>query len=317
MITINHVYIPRLSGFILAVLATPLSQAATLWTGPSMNFSESESAPASDVVLAGKVVLTRNDNQVLINTAAGETTWGASSPKDTEWAFGALSDYSTLTYKSMESMRNGDLAALILDKSMVMHIIDADIYLSVEFTDWGQHFAGGFAYTRSTPAVAPPPPLVTITSPAAGAVFAAPATVALAAAISGGSVTNVQFFAGSNLLGQAGASPFTITASLAAGAYALTAVATAGGVTGTSSVVNITVVAPIPVAIAAPVAADGAFSFNYSVNPGLSYVVQGSTNLVDWVPILTNTPSGGVATFSQATTNAPSLYYRVGLLPNP
>jgi Bacterial Ig domain len=264
------------------------------------------------------VVLTRNGNQVLYNTAAGETSWGPSSPLDTEWAFGTLADYATLSYKSLESMRNGDLAALILNKPMVVHLIGEDIYLSLEFTDWGQHFAGGFAYTRSTPAVTISPPTVTLTSPPPGTTYAAPASVALTATASGGTVTNVEFFAGATLLGQATASPFSVTGSLPApGAYALTAVATAAGVSGTSSIVNITVVAPVDVSLTAPSGGNGQFSFSYTANAGLSYVIQGSSNLVDWVALVTNTPSSSVASFSDAVTSRPLRYYRVGRVPNP
>jgi len=161
MITIKHLSVTArrfwLSVLALAAFALRSSQAATLWTGPNLNFAQTPATPA-DVVLAGKVVLTRNGNNALYNTAAGETSAGPSSPLDTEWAFGALADYATLSYQSLESMRNGDLAAVILNKLMVVHLINEDIYLSVEFTDWGQHFAGGFAYTRSTPAQGTPPP---------------------------------------------------------------------------------------------------------------------------------------------------------------
>jgi hypothetical protein len=295
-----------------------MSHAATLWTGPTINFTQSTTSP-SDVILPGKVVLTRGSNGVLYNTAAGETSPGSSSPLDTEWAFGTLADYSTLSYQSLASMRNGNLAALILNQAMVMHLINEDIYLSVEFTQWGQNGAGGFAYTRSTPQVSNPPPTVSIINPSPGAIFAAPASVMLTAtADSGGSVTNVAFFAGTNSLGQTTNSPFSVTGSIPApGAYALTAVATAGGVSGTSSVVNITVVAPVAVSIGAAAAGSGLFSFSYSANPGLSYVVQSSSNLRDWVSVLTNTPSSTLVPFSEGLTAQRSRYYRVGRLPNP
>jgi hypothetical protein len=130
-----------------------LSQAATLWTGPNIKFTQSANS-RSDVILAGKVVLTRSGNQVLYNTAAGERSAGASSPADTLWAFGSLTNFSALKYQSLESIRagaNGNLAARILNQPMVMHLTNEDIYLSIKFTAWGEHDAGGFAYTRSTP----------------------------------------------------------------------------------------------------------------------------------------------------------------------
>jgi hypothetical protein len=297
-------------------LSLPSSRAATLWTGPVISFTQSTTTP-NDVVLAGVVVLTRGISNVLYNVAAGETSAGPNSPKDTEWAFGSLDDYSNLTYQTMGSMRNGDLADLILNQPMVMHITNEDIYLSVEFTDWGQFSEGGFAYTRSTPAAASAP-TVTITSPPPGAVFAAPAGIGLAATVGGGTVTNVQYFAGTNSLGQAATAPYNVTGNISApGGYALTAVATAAGLSGTSPVVNITVVAPVSVSLTAAAASGGQFKFSYSANPGLSYVVQTSSNLTDWVSLVTNTPSSALVPFSEGIAANASRYFRVGRLPNP
>lgn len=87
-------------------------------------------------------------------------------------------------------------------------------------------------------------PTVSITSPTNGASFSFPAEVLISASAedSDGTVTNVAFFAGSTLLGQAGVSPFTITANLVSGSHALTAVATDDdGLSSTSTIVNITV----------------------------------------------------------------------------
>jgi len=302
--------------WVLTALALPLSHATAVWTGPTINFTQTSTA-RSDVIVAGKVVLTRGSRDVLYNTAAGETSAGGVSPADTEWAFGALANYSTLSYQTLASLRNGNLGARILNQAMVMHLINEDIYLSVKFTHWGEHLAGGFAYTRSTPAVAVAP-TVSITSPSPGATFAAPASVVLTATASGGSVTNMEFFAGTTALGQATASPFSVTGSIPApGAYALTAVATAGGVSATSPVVNITVVAPVAVSLTAPGAGNGLLSFSYSADPGSSYVVERSSNLVDWVAVVTNAASSSLVPFSEALTATPSRYYRVGRLPNP
>lgn len=304
--------------FVLMAIDSPLTPAATLWTGPNINFTESANS-RSDVIVAGKVVLTRGSSEVLYNTAAGETSAGASSPADTKWAFGALSNFTTLHFQTLASMRNGDLATLILNRPMVMHLVNEDIYLSVKFTAWGQHGAGGFAYTRSTPAVAVQP-TVSITSPSAGAVFAAPANVKISAGVtaSGGIVTNVSFFNDTTLLGSAQSPPFSLTASnLAAGAYSLTAVAAASGESRTSSVVNVTIVAPVAVSLTTPAVSNGLFSFWYSANPGLSYVVKSSSNLVDWLPAVTNVASSSPVLFLEGWGANVPRYYRVGRLPNP
>jgi hypothetical protein len=104
---------------------------------------------------------------------------------------------------------------------------------------------GNFNYIRLTAASTNAPPTVAITSPASGSSFAAPATINIAAsaADANGSVTRVDFYAGSTLIGSDTSSPFGITWSgVAAGAYSLTARATDnGGATTTSSPVSISV----------------------------------------------------------------------------
>lgn len=72
-------------------------------------------------------------------------------------------------------------------------------------------------------------PTVTITSPVDGASFdLAPANVSITAAPadSDGTVTNVEFFVGSNSAGSVTATPYTVSTNLPSGAYVLTAVAT-------------------------------------------------------------------------------------------
>jgi hypothetical protein len=303
---------------VLTAISVTSVSAATLWTGPNINFTQTANKK-SDVILASKVVLTRGSRDALYNTAAGETSPKSTSPADTLWAFGSLANFSTLTYQSLESLRDGNLAARILNQPMVVHLVKEDIYLSLKFTTWGTHGAGGFAYTRSTPAVAAAP-TVNITSPIAGAVFTAPATVELtcSATVTGGAVTNVQFFSGTALLGAADSSPFSLTLSnLAAGDYLLTAVATASGISSTSAVVNISVVAPVAVALSLPAASNGLFSFGYNADPGTSYVVERSANLLDWTPVVTNVASSNPATFSEPLVSDVPNFYRVERLTGP
>jgi RHS repeat-associated protein len=90
-------------------------------------------------------------------------------------------------------------------------------------------------------------PTVSLTSPANGASFIAPASITLAAnaADTDGTIQKVEFFQGATLLNTDNTAPYSFDwTSVPAGSYALTAKATdnAGGVT-TSAVVNISVVA--------------------------------------------------------------------------
>ncbi len=99
---------------------------------------------------------------------------------------------------------------------------------------------------------------VTLTAPTAGAVVTAPGALTLraTAADADGSIGSVAFYAGTTLLGTDTTAPFEFTSSpLAAGAYALTAVATdnRGGKT-TSTVVDVILNAPPTLAFTSPAA---------------------------------------------------------------
>lgn len=88
-------------------------------------------------------------------------------------------------------------------------------------------------------------PVVTLTSPASGATFSAPATITISATASDadGSVSKVEFFNGGTKLGEATASPYSYSwTNVAGGTYTITAKATDNsGAAATSAGVTITV----------------------------------------------------------------------------
>ena len=147
------------------------------------------------------------------------------------------------------------------------------------------------------------PPTVTLTNPASGAVFAAPANVTLQAAASDGdgTVTNVQFRVDGNVVGNDTTAPYSgVANNLAAGNHTLEAVASDNSGAKNTNSVSITVVTPVAVQLSAPQSLPAAkFKFTYTANTGLSYIVQRSINFTD----------------QNATVNP--AFYRVGLLPNP
>jgi plastocyanin len=106
------------------------------------------------------------------------------------------------------------------------------------------------------------PPTVALTAPASGATFQTTDTITFTAtATDDGSVAKVEFFAGANLIGTDTSSPYTITASLAAGTHSITARATDNaGATTTSTTVSIAVQEPAAnqppsIALTSPIAA--------------------------------------------------------------
>ena len=136
---------------------------------------------------------------------------------------------------------------------------------------------GGAATTSSTARVtinAPTnqPPTVSITSPTNGASYTAPATVTINANATDadGTVTRVDFYRGSTLIGSDTTSPYSVSwSNVAAGSYVLTAVAfDNGGASTTSAAVSVTVssTALVPTKVAFTPSADHATGVtSYSV----------------------------------------------------
>jgi cellulose 1,4-beta-cellobiosidase len=151
-------------------------------------------------------------------------------------------------------------------------------------------------------------PVVSLTSPATGSSFTAPATIPLAATASetGGTISKVEFFNGTMLLGTATASPYTFSwTSVPAGTYSITAQAfDAAGLTATSSASSVTVTAATTASVVASPAAlsvaqsgTGTFGISLSKAPASNVTVtvsraSGNTGL--------SVSSGGTLTFTPA-----------------
>jgi hypothetical protein len=126
-------------------------------------------------------------------------------------------------------------------------------------------------------------PTVSITSPATGASYSVPATIAIMtnAADADGSVVRVDFYQGTTLLGTRTAPPYSYTWSgVPAGSYSLNAKATDdAGATATSATVTVTVTAP-KIAIAQPAAGSVVYG-TQTVVSGTFSGEAGSTIVVD------------------------------------
>lgn len=311
------------SACIFVLLIALNSFGGTIWNGPTISYSQPGTDPtqaANQDRITADVWLTRAASQGLFNAAEESSFSHFFSPENTEWADGTT-DNTNLSYTDWNdwAQSHGGPPGTV-GVNAVVHLISDDIYINIQFTGWAERGGGGFAYTRSTPGVSISPPTVTITNPPSNAVFAAPANVQVAADAedSGSAVTNVQFFANGNPLGAVLSPPFTVTASgLVAGSYSLTAVATASGVSTTSSVVNVSVISPVAVNLSSASVINGKFVFDYTANSGLSYLVQDSSNLVNWTSISTNMAASGLIVFSNSLSFPGPQFYRVGLLPNP
>jgi len=165
------------------------------------------------------------------------------------------------------------------------------------------------------------PPVVAITGPVGGSVFADPASVIISASVtnSSGSVTNVEFFSNGSSLGSLTSAPFNFTTTLlSVGAYALTVKASAStGLSATSAPVNVSVVTPVAVSNFFPRITNGQFVFDHTANPGLRYAVENSTNFTAWSPFVTNTAVSNSVEVIDTFQVGNLRFYRVGRLPNP
>jgi regulation of enolase protein 1 (concanavalin A-like superfamily) len=162
------------------------------------------------------------------------------------------------------------------------------------------------------------PPTVTLTSPAAGSSFTAPASIAVAANAqdSDGTVQKVEFFAGSTSIGTATGSPFAVTwEGVPAGQYVLTARATDNdGASTTSGGVTVTVSdtsANEPPTVSLTTPTDGA-TFTAPATVMVVADAADADDRVAQVEFFAGTTSLGTATASPYTVtwlNAPAGQY--------
>ena len=94
------------------------------------------------------VIITRGNNGgQIFNIAKENEADKYKSPIGTEWAIGSLNQIDSLVFKDF---RLAVKPQYVVGKKLVLHLIEEDIYLSVEFKSWSSGKKGGFSYERST-----------------------------------------------------------------------------------------------------------------------------------------------------------------------
>ena len=212
---------------------------------------------------------------------------------------------------------------------------NGSVTIGAQFTYSGTNTAPTVFSINGTTCAGPhAAPIVSITSPAAGATFVAPASIPLtatASAASGSTITQVQYFSGTTLLGSATAAPYAFTwTGVAAGSYSITAVATdSTGASTTSSPVGVTVssgpsITVNPTTLTVAQGTTGTFGVSLNAKPSASVTVavaraSGNTGLsvtagasltfttANWntaqnVTITADASSTGTATFTASAT---------------
>ena len=135
----------------IGILSNKLNS-QTIWNGPTTEFVKNDNADPTNTInqdiITSSVAITRGSSGEIYNAKSETVYTKGTSPIGTEWAVGDLSNIENLTFSSFRT-------AVIKPKNsvgqkLVLHIIEEDVYLSVEFTSWSQRSGGGFAYKRST-----------------------------------------------------------------------------------------------------------------------------------------------------------------------
>jgi len=149
---------------LLAVMLLP-GRAATVWTGSLITYNQPSPDPtqaANQDRLTSRVWLTRANRLPMFNAAVESAYNYTTSPTDTEWAFGTLANFASLSYAPWPTLigggGSGSSPESMVGKDMVVHLITDNIYLSIKFSFWAAGGSGGYTYQRSTPAVVLPTP---------------------------------------------------------------------------------------------------------------------------------------------------------------
>ena len=160
----------RTLGFVLMLLiivsfANIATAAPLIYTGYNVSFAKEAFAdytlPANQDFLLSDVAITRGDTRGIYNAAQEVAFVDNSSPAGTEWAFAnnnpsatlSASNWAALTFEDWQTSLGGagSLGDAILGGRAILHLLDQDIYLDIEFTDWGvgSGAGGSFAYDRA------------------------------------------------------------------------------------------------------------------------------------------------------------------------
>ena len=129
------------------------TSSSIVWDGPVIYFEKEEEADFLDKInqdsITENIKITRgNDGGQIFNIAKENRSDKYKSPIGTEWAIGTLDQIDSLIF---ESFRIAVKPQYVVGKKLIMHLIEDDIYLSVEFKSWSKGKKGGFSYNRSSP----------------------------------------------------------------------------------------------------------------------------------------------------------------------
>lgn len=256
---------------------------AANWTVSENNFLFT---PSSLSITQGDIVTWTNINPITTHTSISGSPPGT---PDGVWKSGTNAPHTTFTFTF-------NVAPAAYPYYCVQHLV--------------QNMTGTVTVASASIST----PSVSITNPATGAKFVAPAAILLKAdAIqAGGGITNVQFFSGTTTLGNVTNSPYNFSVSnAAAGNYTFKAVAMNNqGAAATSAVVNVFVLTNAILSVPTRLS-NGQFQFAVNGIAGQTYATEASTNLINWSSITTNiAPADFFNVTDLTSTNILQRFYR-------
>ena len=128
------------------------TSSSNIWNGPVKFFEKKDNTNQLEKTnqdsITENVIITRgNSGGQIFNIAKENEADKYKSPIGTEWAIGSLNQIDSLVFKDF---RLAVKPQYVVGKKLVLHLIEEDIYLSVEFKSWSSGKKGGFSYERST-----------------------------------------------------------------------------------------------------------------------------------------------------------------------
>ena len=128
------------------------TSSSNIWNGPVKFFEKKDNTNQleknnQDSITENVIITRGNSGGQIFNIAKENEADKYKSPIGTEWAVGNLNQIDSLVFKDF---RLAVKPKYVVGKKLVLHLIEEDIYLSVEFKSWSSGKKGGFSYERST-----------------------------------------------------------------------------------------------------------------------------------------------------------------------
>ena len=137
---------------ITILVNNPTGPTFNIWTGPKLTFTKQNGADPTNESnqdrITDNVWITRgNSGGQIFNIRVESSSSKTNSPTGTEWAVGTTADIESLTF---DTFRRTVRPQNVVGQQLVLHLIEDDIYLDIEFKSWSSGRQGGFSYERAT-----------------------------------------------------------------------------------------------------------------------------------------------------------------------